>query len=154
LRESDGTLKMIVIGCGKAKRDEPAKAMDLYTGSLFRLSRRYAEASRRPWVILSGAHGIVQPHEILMPYDAGPPDKGRERQAWAWAAAEKIAAELARLGLGKLGVELCAGVAYAAPVARELDRLGVRAVQPLAGMGVGERLRQLKLWTNELVTRA
>lgn len=50
---------MIVIGCGKAKLDRAAPARELYTGSLFRMARRYAVASKRPWVILSGAHGII-----------------------------------------------------------------------------------------------
>lgn len=135
---------MIVVGCGKSKLDHSAPARELYTGSLFRMARRYAEASGRPWVILSGAHGVIGPHVVLRPYDAGPPEAGRQLEEWARKAAVGIERFWEEEGDWGRPVELLCGKRYAEPVARELDDLGIRWDQPLSGLGVGQRLSKLK----------
>lgn len=136
---------MIVVGCGKSKLDHSAPARELYTGSLFRMARRYAEASGRPWVILSGAHGVIGPDVVLRPYDAGPPERGRERDGWARKAAvgiEGYARELHPKWKGPICV--LAGERYADPLCRELAELDLHWSQPLRGMGTGQRLQFLK----------
>ena len=59
----------MIIGCGSAKLDRPAAAKDIYTGSLFRAARRHAETSGKPWRILSAEYGIIDPDEVIAPYD-------------------------------------------------------------------------------------
>lgn len=130
---------VIVIGCGSAKRAEPAPARELYIGSLFVACRRYAEASGRPWAILSAAHGLVMPDSELDPYDARLVLRGPALENWAMSAARG-----ARLRLGAREVECLAGATYAEPFARMLETLGIGCSMPLAGKGVGQRLAWLK----------
>jgi len=67
---------LVVISCGKAKLWDralgagPHPAKDAYTGSLFRLCRRYAEA-RAPgaWAILSAKYGFLHPDDLITQYN-------------------------------------------------------------------------------------
>lgn len=100
----DGTL--VLIGCGKAKRDpnDPVdlhqaeisegqewggregplwQAKDLYTSTYFSSKRDFAERISRGlpteasgWAILSAEHGVVPPWEPLKPYDTTLDDLG------------------------------------------------------------------------------
>lgn len=56
------------VGCGAAKRDEPCAARDMYTSPFFILKRRYAEQFD-DWYILSAKHGLLDPDEVIEPYD-------------------------------------------------------------------------------------
>ena len=55
----------VLLGCVSQKRDSPAPAKDLYRSQLWRRRRAYAEASGRPWMILSALHGLVDPEALL-----------------------------------------------------------------------------------------
>lgn len=148
---------MIVVGCGKRKRAQASPARELYTGSLFLMARRYAEASGQPWVILSGAHGVIEPEWIIRPYDAGPPASGEALRQWARKAALEIeqrrSARPSELLLGS-PVEILAGVQYAGPLAAALDRLDIDSVQPLANLVLGRRLQRLRAMADSLQARA
>lgn len=135
---------MIVIGCGKSKLDRRAPAGELYTGSLFRAARRYAEARGGRWAILSARHGLVMPDEELEPYDDVLRLSGVELERWAGRAAHRL------LRLDPELVEVLAGVTYARPLSRELGRAGVRACEPLSGLGMGRRLAWLSRATTAL----
>src|SRR5512133_3761902 len=60
---------VILLGCVKRKRATRPPARDLYISPLWRARRRYADASGLPWLILSAQHGLVDPDEVLEPYD-------------------------------------------------------------------------------------
>lgn len=62
-------MKVGLVGCVKSKRGTAAPARDLYTSALFRGRRRYVELTCDRWFILSARHGLVEPEEILEPYD-------------------------------------------------------------------------------------
>jgi hypothetical protein len=135
-------MNVVIIGCGKSKRDVESAARDLYTGSLFVACRRYAEASGCGWAILS-AQGLVMPNWELFPYDAKLSLRGTELENWAMNAAKK-----ARLLLNPSNVVCLAGVTYARPFAAALECLSITCEQPLAGMGIGQRLRWLSEHTH------
>ncbi len=59
----------MLVGCVATKAPAPAPAKDLYRSQLFTRRRAYAEASGKPWFILSALHGLVQPDEVTEPYD-------------------------------------------------------------------------------------
>lgn len=143
---------MIVIGCGKAKRAEPAAARDLYVGSLFRAARHYAELSGQRWVILSAAHGIVDPQVVLRPYDQTLAFRSRwQRQRWALHTADSV---FERLAHGIEVVEILAGKTYADPLAKALESLEVEVSKPLEGLGLGQRIQKLyALGDRELARR-
>ena len=70
---------LILLQCSKGKLQHRAKAEELYTGQLFQKSLRYAhrlaaleaiEGNPLPEIqILSALHGLVDPSDILEPYE-------------------------------------------------------------------------------------
>jgi hypothetical protein len=129
----------ILIGCVSRKTARAATAKDLYTSELFRRRRAYAEATGKPWAILSAKHGLVDPDAVIEPYDAtlkGMRPGGRLR----WAA--RVAAQLAeRFGrLEGRTFEIHAGSDYTEPLRTALGATGAVVVAPLAGLRIGEQL--------------
>jgi hypothetical protein len=56
---------VVLVGCVKTKLAHAAPARDLYTSTLFRGRRRYAEQTQRPWFILSARWGLLAPQEAV-----------------------------------------------------------------------------------------
>lgn len=65
-----GSNLFALVGCGNAKQDTPAPARELYTSTYFALKRQYAVEHADSWHILSSKHGLVDPDESIVPYDA------------------------------------------------------------------------------------
>ena len=63
------TADVLLVGCVKSKRSQPAAAKDLYTSTLFQGRRAHAEATGRPWYLLSSEYGVVDPDTVIEPYD-------------------------------------------------------------------------------------
>lgn len=86
---------VIVIPCGRRKRDEPSRAGDLYLGSQHRLAREAADVLAADTggrvVILSALHGLVDLDRVLDPYDV---TIGDERAV----TAEDVKWQLVRMG--------------------------------------------------------
>ncbi len=73
-----------LVGCVKQKLHQPAPARDMYTSTLFRFSKAYAEANSDKWYILSAKYGLVHPGQIINPYEETLNNKNRiERRDWA-----------------------------------------------------------------------
>lgn len=154
--------RVILIGCVKGKRDEPAPARDLYTSSLFKARLGYAEASGRPWGVLSALYGAVHPDRVLRPYDWTIQRRWTRNgggQGWAIGVIQACF-ELAghtttlvgegdaarRIFANPLTIEIHAGVDYADLV----WEVGVPAFDgsadihiehPVVGMGIGQQKR-------------
>lgn len=64
-------MRIVLVGCGAAKLSAPApaKAKDLYCGSLFRTAKQCAERIGDSWFILSAKYGILSPNALITPYD-------------------------------------------------------------------------------------
>lgn len=61
---------IVVVGCGRIKRDHPAPAGEMYVGSFHRLCREAADALRPDVLfILSAKYGLVSPGRVIKPYD-------------------------------------------------------------------------------------
>ena len=134
-------VRVCVVGCGAQKLERAAPAAELYTGSLFRLARRYAEALG-PWLILSAKHGIIPPHRVIEPYDQRAPKEKVEARLFA----RRAAAEIRRtFGRDPIHVVILAGATYADPLALELLELGIDFEAPLEGLELGARLHWLKV---------
>lgn len=130
---------VVLVGCVKGKLDRPAPAQDLYTSTLFRLRRRYAEghASDR-WAILSALHGLVMPTEELAPYNWRLSDM-RPRDRWSWAHRAADAVEHRFGQAGTLRVEIHAGEEYWRDLAQDLRLTGAEVVVPTRGMSIGRQ---------------
>ena len=58
-----------LVACSKTKLNHAAPARELYTSPLFRAASAYCERTYDRWFILSAKHGLVDPDQILEPYD-------------------------------------------------------------------------------------
>lgn len=131
---------IVVIGCGKRKQAVPKPAGDLYTGSLFRACKRYAEKRcGGAWAILSAEHGLVLPTEWLEPYDRVQGRTGAELRDWAEKAARRY-----EQVFGTEACECLAGARYSWPFTEQMRARGLICVEPLGGLELGARLSWLK----------
>jgi len=141
-------MKVLLIGCVGEKRPDPAPARDLYASTLFRLRRAYAEGVNLPWYILSAKHRLIDPDEIIAPYDTRLSDLSKVEQR-AWGA--KVFAQLeARLRpLSGRTFEFHAGMDYVEVVRPHLQAVGATVLWPLKGLRIGEQLH----WYKERLAR-
>ena len=65
----NGKPSTILIGCGHTKRKTAAPARLIYTSDRFQTACESAETLGAKYFILSGLHGLVEPEQILEPYD-------------------------------------------------------------------------------------
>ena len=130
---------IILIAGTKTKLTTAAPARELYTGSLFRKARAYADQSGVPWFIISAEHGLVRGENVLEPYDCSQGDQSaRARRLWAARVAAQL--EQAVGPLSSKTIEGDAGSRYTAPLREELSARGATMTEPLAGLGLGQRL--------------
>ncbi|MBO1031387.1 hypothetical protein IPV09_08560 [Tessaracoccus sp. SD287] len=136
---TDRTYDIVLVSCGRAKRDRPSAAADLYTSPGFASRRTIAESQGERWFVLSAEHGLVQPYEWLAPYDLALVDASRAyRDAWG----QWVLARLTRIvgDLNGISVLLLAPSAYADPIGHRLRAAGASVVAPLIGLRQGEQI--------------
>lgn len=133
------SVDVVLVGCVKSKTAHGAPARDLYTSDYFVKMRAYAEASGRPWFILSAEHGLVRPDEWLEPYDCYLGNTSRDyRREWG----HRVAAQLGQ-AIGTLDgvvIDIHAGSAYVESASAALLPLGAVVVDQLEGLSFGARL--------------
>jgi hypothetical protein len=130
----------VLIGCVATKRDRPLPAKELYMSELFRRRRFYAESSGKPWFILSALHGLVEPAQVVPPYERSINDvTAAERAEWAAEIANALL-EWAPSAVGGQ-VEVHAGQEYVAALRSPLHKAGIGVVTPLQGLRIGEQLQ-------------
>ena len=123
--------------CTGQKRGEIAPAKWLYDESdYFVKQRRYARTADE-WYIQSAEHGLVEPEQVLEPYNTHAKDLDEPNQ---WA--KEIAVDLSEKH-GCATVEILGGRVYADPLRPELEARGFRVLEPLDGLGIGERKAEL-----------
>ena len=147
---------VVLVGCTKSKRSARCPARDMYDPSdLFRLRRAYAEASGRPWAILSARLGVVRPEREIDPYNFTIAQRrARDWVPTLWAnavpqACFELAGRCTVMGPGgflvwadpSLTVEIHAGIDYVRTV--ELGVVDhyrqVRLTCPTQGLGIGQQ---------------
>jgi hypothetical protein len=147
-----------LVACGKAKLDRPAPARDLYTGSLFRAASAHAERAYDHWYVVSAHHGLVEPDEVLHPYDHTLTElRQAERDAWGRRVVTRLQSSLRHLGhqvpwvqLGssrpdltrELELWIHAGETYVRPLWFPLRLHPTITVHtPMQGLQIGQQLR-------------
>ena len=73
---------VVLVGCSSTKLKETAPARELYSSTLFRKARAWAEQFDREWAILSALHHIVLPRRVLEPYEQQLPTRRAARMDW------------------------------------------------------------------------
>jgi hypothetical protein len=133
------SVDVVLVGCVKSKLSHAAAARDLYVSDYFVKMRTYAEASGRPWFILSAEHGLVRPDDWLEPYERYLPDTSREyRRLWGDKVAEQL--EHALGSLSGVLIDVHAGAAYVEAVEQALRLRGAQVLDQLKGLSFGRRL--------------
>jgi hypothetical protein len=129
-------LNIGLVACSRTKANRPAPARDLYVSPLFRAARAYTEChyGSDNWLILSALYGLVNPDQVLTPYDLSLHQlTARQREAWG----DRIAIELTdRFPAGTV-LWFHAGALYRdaiGPVVAHQVRF------PLAGLAIGQQL--------------
>lgn len=130
----------VLVGCVATKRPSAMVAKDLYSSALWNRRCAYAEATGKPWAILSSEHGLVQPDEVIEPYDRYLGGQSREyRQHWSESTAAAVGDWCREVGASS--VEIHAGKAYVANgLEVGLRRQGISVTRPLAHHRQGEQL--------------
>jgi hypothetical protein len=136
--------RIVLISCGSRKRDHPAIAAELYTGSLFRYSLEYARSLEPDLIfILSAKHGLVRLDQIIEPYDETLNKKSSaEITAWAESALNCLAKFCA---LDRDEFIVLAGDKYRKLLLPQMQNAKV----PLKGLGIGKQLQYLKNATHK-----
>jgi hypothetical protein len=133
------TADVVLVGCVKRKLDHPAPAQDLYTSALFARERAYAERHGDRWFILSALHGLVEPTQLIEPYEQRLSSMNRsQRNEWGERVLRCLQLELG--SLADKTFEIHAGATYADPISGRLRSQGAHVVEPLRGLAIGERL--------------
>lgn len=130
--------QVVLVGCSSRKAPDPMPARELFRGGSFQKARDRAVLMGVPWFVLSAKYGLLDPDDVVGPYDVFLGDQpSAYRRAWG----EWVAAQLGvRLPLAGVTVEVHAGDAYCAPLRGPLQRLGATLSEPLAGLSQGKRL--------------
>jgi hypothetical protein len=122
------------------KRQHASPARDLYTSNWFRKARRYAEASGCSWFILSAAHGLVAPSQVVAPYERTLNKMAIiDRRAWAQLVAQQLAVAAPQLAKAVF----LAGERYREFLVEHLTARGVAVSVPMQGLRIGEQLSWL-----------
>jgi hypothetical protein len=139
--------RIVLVQCTAEKRDGRHRAKNLYDESTyFRKQRAYAQAKGDYWLILSAKYGLVDPNSIIDSYDLHVDDL-EDTETWATDIATDLADGPAS---PPATVEILGGRSYADPLVPELERLGYDVVEPLCGLGIGERMSKLAEMTTEV----
>lgn len=129
-----------LVGCVKTKRVAPAPAKDLYISPLFGARKAHVERTCDRWFVLSALHGMLEPDEVIAPYDhtlQRVPARGR--RAWAGEVLAQIDQRLGAI-VGQV-IEIHAGAAYASHgLVEGLETRGATVDWPVAGLALGEQL--------------
>jgi hypothetical protein len=133
--------RVALVSCVKRKLEQATAAEDLYISDLFLSMRRYAEQVADQWFILSAEHGLLQPEEIVAPYERTLLKMTKaDRTAWA----QRVQAQLVDVLPPQAEVILLAGMKYRDDLLPFLRSRGHVVHVPMAGMPLGRQLQWLK----------
>lgn len=137
---TDPNAVAVLVGCVKSKEGVPMPAKDIYISALFRRRRTYAESSGRPWFILSSLYGLVEPDDVIEPYEFVITSMtAAERIVWGGQVVNDLKVRFGPLE-GKV-FEVHAGANYIKAFRRQLESEGASIAAPLRHLRQGEQLQ-------------
>ncbi|MDF1513210.1 MAG: hypothetical protein P1S60_05330 [Anaerolineae bacterium] len=133
---------IVLQSCVKTKLPYRAKAADLYTSSLFKLSRQYARSLNPDYIfILSAKYGLVYPEQEIDPYDLTLKTMGvADRREWS----RRVLSELLSVVLPGDRIIFLAGKDYREYLIPSLEKVGCIIDVPMKGLSYGKQLQWLK----------
>lgn len=133
-------MRVGLVGCVKQKAVHSCAAEDLNVSTLFQGRRAYVRTSCDRWLILSAKHGLLQPTDVIAPYDETLTTAPRDiRRAWSEGVLSALVAELGHLE--GVTFEIHAGAAYRDfGLVDGLLAAGANVEIPAAGLTQGQQL--------------
>jgi hypothetical protein len=134
--------RVALVACVAKKLSTPAPAKDLYISPLFKFARRYAESRADMWYILSAKYGLVNPEEVISPYEQTLNRmSSHTRRNWSRLVLSMLYDEGIQSGDTTI---FLAGERYRSRVEEELSAKGVLVEVPMLGLSIGRQLQWLK----------
>ena len=123
--------RVALLGSSGATAGGPTRVADLFQSAGFARARNHVLASGMPWFVLSAKHGLLEPDDVVAPYDL---ELGNSSTVYRSAWGEWVAAQLGeRVQLAGATVEVHGGVDFAQPLRQPLARRGAALELPLPG---------------------
>jgi hypothetical protein len=114
--------RVVLIASSGATSRQPHAAAELFESQGFAAARDHAVRSGHPWFVLSAKHGLLDPGDVVGPFDVQIGDQASGYRA-TWG--EWVVAQLAaRVQLQDVVVEVHGGVDFAQPLRTPLARRG------------------------------
>jgi hypothetical protein len=127
----DAPARVVLVASSGAHGDAPVPVAALFRSAGFAGARAHAERSGLPWFVLSAKHGLLDPGDVVGPYDVQIDERSAGYRA-AWG--EWVVAQLSeRVALDGVTVEVHGGVDFAQPLRQPLNRRGAALDLPLPG---------------------
>ena len=135
-----------LVSCVSKKRSSRAPAKDLYLSDWFIKARTYVEATGAPWFILSAEHGLVDPDDLLEPYEKTLNTMSvSDRRRWG----ERVISQMSEKMPKAKSVFFLAGQRYREFLEGHLRNQGVSVEVPMKGLRIGEQLAWLNAHTKD-----
>jgi hypothetical protein len=132
---------MYLVSCVSAKESTPLPARDLYCSDWFVKARGYVEAQGQRWFILSAKYGLVEPDDVIAPYEKTLKGmSSARRRRWA----ELVAGQLRPRCRPGVKIVFLAGQAYREYLVPLLCEWGCQIRVPMEGLFIGEQKAWLK----------
>lgn len=132
--------RLYLVSCVSKKLARPAAARDLYASAWFIKARAYVEAREAPWLILSARHGLVDPAEVIAPYETTLNRMtAADRRRWATRVIDQMEARAPVAD----EIIILAGRYYRADLMAWLQARFARVSVPMEGLGIGSQLQWL-----------
>jgi len=131
---------VVLVSCVAKKRSLSIEAKDLYLSDLFEKSRLFAETYGDKWFILSAKHGLLDPNQVISPYDVTLKNMSRgERKAWAAGVIESLEKQVTK----NQPIIILAGEYYRDDIEPILNKKHYDVSVPLVGLPIGKQLQIL-----------
>ena len=129
-----------LISCVSKKRPSAAEAKDLYYSALFAKSRKFIEQRCDSWFILSAKYGLVEPADVIEPYEETLNKKSlRKRVEWA----DRVWTVLRQRLRPDDHVTILAGERYRESLVPLMKEYGCQVDVPMQGLSIGRQLQWL-----------
>lgn len=138
---------LVVVPCGRSKiwskqpSAGPTVAKDAYTGSPFKLNRRFAEREGYDWIILSAKYGFISPDFVL----PGPYEITFKRKSSGPVKPEALKQQVEDLRLDQyVDVIGLGGKEYRAAIVAAFEDTVIEPRFPFAGLPIGKAMQATK----------
>jgi hypothetical protein len=132
---------LYLVSCVSKKEEYATEARDIYISPWFKKARAYVEKVGSEWFILSARYGLLEPTQVIAPYDETLKFMPRrERKKWADAVLYDLGGEVSR----GYTVIFLAGISYREFLAEPLKQMGVKVQVPMEGLSIGKQNQWLK----------